>query len=68
MLDKIVSNEVRGRPAATPTQLVKNFQWTNDDQNLVSDYITNQNMTAEQAAEKWVNEHESVWKAWMPGA
>ena len=46
--------------------LVKNFKWTNDDQNLVSDYITNQGMSAEQAAEKWVSENEATWKAWMP--
>ena len=45
---------------------MKNFNWTNDDQNLVSDYITNQNMTADEAAKKWVDEHESTWKAWMP--
>jgi ABC-type proline/glycine betaine transport system substrate-binding protein len=36
------------------------------DQNLVSDYITNQGMTADQAGKKWADEHESVWKAWMP--
>ncbi|MBF8290653.1 MAG: glycine betaine transporter substrate-binding protein [Chloroflexi bacterium] len=46
--------------------LIKNFKWTNEDQNLVSDYITNQGMTAEVAAEKWVKDNESVWKAWLP--
>ena len=46
--------------------LVKNFQWTNADQNLVADYITNQGMTADQAGEKWAADHEAVWKAWMP--
>jgi glycine betaine/proline transport system substrate-binding protein len=46
--------------------LVKNFSWTNADQNLVADYITNQGMTAAQAGEKWAADHESVWTAWMP--
>jgi glycine betaine/proline transport system substrate-binding protein len=47
-------------------ELVKNFTWTNEDQNLVSDYITNQNMTAEEAAAKWIAENEAKWKAWLP--
>jgi glycine betaine/proline transport system substrate-binding protein len=47
-------------------QMIKNWKWTNADQNLVADMITNQGMTAEQAAKKWVDEHESVWKAWIP--
>ncbi len=46
--------------------LVKNFSWTNADQNLVADYITNQGMTAAEAGEKWAADHESVWQAWMP--
>jgi glycine betaine/proline transport system substrate-binding protein len=47
-------------------ELVKNFTWTNEDQNLVSDYITNQDMTAEEAAAKWIADNEAKWKAWMP--
>ncbi|MDY7087931.1 MAG: ABC transporter substrate-binding protein [Actinomycetota bacterium] len=64
-LDKIVSKRFAdtGGPAY---QLVKNFSWSNDDQNIVSDYLTNQSMSADQAAEKWVNEHEATWKPWIP--
>jgi len=64
-LNKVISTKFanEGGDAAT---LVKNFNWTNDDQNLVADYITNQNMTAEEAAAKWVADNEAVWKAWMP--
>ncbi|MCM4078359.1 ABC transporter substrate-binding protein [Paractinoplanes hotanensis] len=65
VLDKIASKKFADGNS-TAYQLVKNFQWTNDDQNLVSDYLTNQGMSAEQAAEKWVNEHESTWKPWIP--
>ncbi|MEU4427660.1 ABC transporter substrate-binding protein [Actinoplanes sp. NPDC024001] len=64
-LDKIVSKKFADTGGAA-YQLVKNFKWTNDDQNLVSDYLTNQGMTPEQAAEKWVTEHEATWKPWMP--
>jgi glycine betaine/proline transport system substrate-binding protein len=65
VLDKIASKKFADGNS-TAYQLVKNFTWTNDDQNLVSDYLTNQGMSAEKAAEKWVNEHESTWKPWIP--
>ena len=64
-LDKIASKKFADTGGAA-YELVKNFKWTNDDQNLVSDYITNQGMTAEAAGEKWVKEHESTWKPWIP--
>ena len=64
-LDKIVSKKFADTNS-TAYQLIKNFSWTNDDQNLVSDYLTNQGMDADKAAEKWVNEHEATWKPWIP--
>jgi glycine betaine/proline transport system substrate-binding protein len=65
VLDKVVSKKFADTNSPA-FQLIKNFKWTNDDQNLVSDYITNQGMTAEAAGEKWVNEHEATWKPWIP--
>ena len=64
-LNKVISTKFNdnGGDAAT---FVKNFNWTNADQNLVADYITNQGMTAEAAAKKWADDNESVWKAWLP--
>jgi len=64
-LDKIASKKFADTGGAA-YQFIKNFQWTNDDQNLVADYITNQGMSADQAAEKWVKEHEATWKPWIP--
>ena len=66
-LDKIVSKKFADTNS-TAFQLIKNFRWTNEDQNLVSDYITNQGMTAEAAGEKWATEHEATWKPWVPAA
>ena len=37
-------------------ELVKNFNWTNVDQNTVSELIANQGMTPEAAGEKWVTD------------
>lgn len=64
-LNKIVSKKFADT-GGKAYELVKNFSWTNEDQNLVSDYITNQDMTAEEAAKKWVEENPDKWKAWIP--
>jgi glycine betaine/proline transport system substrate-binding protein len=64
-LNKIISTKFNneGGDAAT---LIKNFHWTNADQNTVANDITNNNMTPEQAAKKWVDANEAAWKAWVP--
>ena len=64
-LKKIVSTKF-ATEGGKAYELVKNFSWTNEDQNAVSDMITNQDMSAEEAAEKWITENEDVWKAWIP--
>lgn len=65
VLDKIVSKKFAesGSPAA---QLIKNFSWTNEDQNLVARYIAENKMTPEAAAQKWVDANPSKWQAWLP--
>jgi glycine betaine/proline transport system substrate-binding protein len=45
--------------------LIKKFNWTNDDQNLVASYL-NGGMTHDQAGEKWATANEAKWKAWLP--
>jgi ABC-type proline/glycine betaine transport systems, periplasmic components len=64
-LNKIISVKFNtsGGDAAT---MIKKFNWTNADQNSVADAITNGGLTPEAAAKKWVDEHESIWKAWLP--
>ena len=64
-LQKVVSTKFANE-GGKAYELIKNFSWTNEDQNLVSDYITNQDMTPEAAGEKWVKENEDKWKAWIP--
>jgi glycine betaine/proline transport system substrate-binding protein len=65
VLDKIASKKFADTGGAA-YELVKNFTWSNEDQNEVADYITNDNLKPEQAAEKWVKANESTWKAWLP--
>jgi len=64
-LNKIVATKFANEGGDAFT-LVKNFSWTNEDQNLVADYITNGGMTADEAGAKWVADNEAVWSKWMP--
>ncbi len=64
-LNKVASTTFvnSGSPAVA---FIKNFKWTNDDQNAVATDISNK-MSDDDAAKKWVDAHPDVWKAWMAG-
>ncbi|SDT46431.1 ABC transporter substrate-binding protein [Actinoplanes derwentensis] len=63
-LDKIVSKKFAD--ANGPAyKLVKNFNWTNDDQNVVAKYISEDKMSAADAAKKWVEANPDKVKAWL---
>ncbi|WP_151082475.1 ABC transporter substrate-binding protein [Nocardioides cynanchi] len=65
-LNKLISKKFddSGSPAAT---LVKNFNWTNDDQNLVSQYIAKDGMKPADAAQKWIDANPDKVAAWLQG-
>jgi glycine betaine/proline transport system substrate-binding protein len=44
---------------------LKKMKWSDDDQNTVTKYKNEDGMTIEDAAQKWVDDNESVWKAWL---
>jgi glycine betaine/proline transport system substrate-binding protein len=63
-LDKIVSKKFAD--ANGPAyKLVKAFNWTNDDQNTVAEYIAKDKMSDEDAAKKWVDANPDKVKAWL---
>ncbi|MEV0617935.1 ABC transporter substrate-binding protein [Nonomuraea sp. NPDC050404] len=64
-LDKIVSTKFT-QTGGKAYELVKNFTWTNEDQNAVADDMTNNGMTGEEAAKKWVEANTAKWQAWIP--
>ena len=64
-LNKIVATKFVTASGAAWT-LVKNFKWTNADQNAVSDSIANKNMTPDAAARKWLDANQATWKTWLP--
>jgi glycine betaine/proline transport system substrate-binding protein len=49
-------------------KLVKAFQWTNDDQNVVAKSIAEDKMDPEQAAQKWVDANPDKVNAWLQAA
>ena len=64
VLNKIVSTKfaTSGSPAYT---LVKNFKWTNDDQNQVAKWIAEDKMDPDAAAQKWVDANPALVKQWI---
>jgi glycine betaine/proline transport system substrate-binding protein len=64
-LDKIARKTFMdsGSPAAA---FVKNFNWTNADQNSVALDISNK-MSDDDAAKKWVDAHPDLVNAWLKG-
>ncbi|HEY5848747.1 MAG TPA: ABC transporter substrate-binding protein [Microlunatus sp.] len=62
-LKKIVAKKFAdsGSPAYT---VVKNFTWTNDDQNVVAAYIAEDKMAPDAAADKWIAANEAKVAAW----
>jgi len=63
-LDKIVSTQFAksGSPAYT---LVKNFHWTNADQNTVAKYIAQDGMSPKDAAQKWIDANTAMADSWL---
>lgn len=66
-LNKIASTAwVESDTAAV--KLMKAFEWTNDDQNLVAKYISEDGMTPEDAAAKWIADNPDAVKTWTDAA
>ena len=65
-LDKIANREfaMSGSPAAT---LVKNFKWTNNDQNEVARAIAVGGKSRDEAAKAWLDSHPDIVKEWLAG-
>jgi glycine betaine/proline transport system substrate-binding protein len=63
-LKKIASTSwvKKGSPAV---DLVKNFKWTNEDQNQVAKYIAKDGMSSEDAADKWIKDNQDKVDAWL---
>ena len=63
-LKKVVSTEWANSDS-TAVDLVKNFEWTNEDQNVVAKYVSEDKMDPEDAAQKWIDENPDKVSAWL---
>src|SRR3981189_692513 len=65
-LDKIVSTKFAesGSPAYA---LLKNFQWTNEDQNSVARSIAVDGVSDDEAAKKFIDAHPQLVANWLAG-
>jgi glycine betaine/proline transport system substrate-binding protein len=63
-LDKLVSDEFlkSGSPAL---KVIRNFKWTSDDQNFVSNLISGKKMPKDKAAAQWVKANAAKVNAWV---
>ena len=63
-LNKLIATKFAdsGSPAV---DLVKNFKWTNDDENVVAKYIAEDKMSADDAAKKWIEDNPDKVDAWV---
>ena len=66
VLDKIASKKFvdSGSPAV---DLVKNFQWTEEDQNSVARSIAVDGMSDDEAAKKFIDAHPQLVAKWLAG-
>ena len=63
-LNKLISKDFADSDSPA-VDLIKNFTWTNDDQNLVSTYIARDGMSPDDAAKKWIEENQDKVDAWL---
>lgn len=65
-LNKVVARDFADS-SSTAVGLVRDFRWTNDDQNLVAKYIAEDQMAPEEAAQKWIEDNPDKVNAWLQG-
>jgi glycine betaine/proline transport system substrate-binding protein len=63
-LNKLISTQFADSDSPA-VDLVKNFEWTNEDQNLVASYIGQDGMSPDDAAKKWVEANQDKVDAWL---
>ncbi len=63
-LNKLISTKFADSDSPA-VDLIKNFEWTNEDQNLVSKYIAEDGMDPDEAAQKWIDENPDKVDAWL---
>ncbi len=64
-LKKIVASDFANSDSPA-VDVVKNFKWTNDDQNEVAKAISQDKMDPDDAADQWIEANQDKVDAWLP--
>ncbi|RCV50786.1 ABC transporter substrate-binding protein [Marinitenerispora sediminis] len=54
------------RDGGAAYELIRDWTWSNADQNAVAQLIADDRLDPEDAAARWVAEHPDVWRPWIP--
>ncbi|MFB9675704.1 ABC transporter substrate-binding protein [Streptosporangium vulgare] len=65
LLDKIVSRRFADT-GGRAYELVRNFSWTNEQQNVVANDMVDHDLDAAGAAQRWIDANRITWKEWIP--
>jgi len=63
-LNKLISTQF-AESDSPAVDLIKNFEWTNEDQNLVASWIGQDGMSPDDAAAKWIEDNQDQVDAWL---
>jgi len=63
-LFKAIATELETKNPGAFSFLQK-MKWTDNDQNTVTRYKNEDGITIAAAAQKWVDDNEATWKAWL---
>ena len=61
----MVVSEAAAESGGQAAAFLKKFRWSVEQQNEVALMIAEEKLPPEQAAEKWVERNEQVWKPWV---
>ncbi|MDN5852489.1 MAG: ABC transporter substrate-binding protein [Actinomycetia bacterium] len=65
VLKKVVASDFANSDSPA-VDVVKNFKWTNDDQNEVAKSIAQDKMDPDDAADQWIEANQAKVDAWLP--
>ena len=63
-LDKLVGRKFADH-GGRAYEFIKSFRWSNADQNEVADYLILDKLTANAAADRWMEAHPDTWEPWL---
>ncbi|MFI6939383.1 glycine betaine ABC transporter substrate-binding protein [Streptomyces sp. NPDC050418] len=64
-LEKFLNAEF-AKGGSDAAEFLKNFEWSNADQDKVVTLMKVDKLSPDAAAEKWINDNKATWEKWLP--